>query len=129
MGQVSKYLRSAKDAKGTQYFMFWCPGCEEPHQYRVGGETPDPKWTFNGNVDRPTFTPSLLCFTDYSDQDDADGKPIRLPEGQRRTLCHLFVTDGQIVYCGDNPHKLNGQTVPLPELPDYMQDDKFGDAS
>lgn len=126
MAQVSKYLRSARDAKGTQYLTFFCPGCQEPHQYRIGGDTPGPKWTFNGDVNRPTFSPSLLGFTTFSDtEENPDGSPKALPEGQRRTLCHLFVTDGQIIFCGDCPHSLAGKTVPLPELPDWMQSDNF----
>jgi hypothetical protein len=46
----------------------------------------------------------VRCFTT-----DDDGRQI--------TLCHYFITDGQIVFCSDNPHELNGQTVPLPEFP------------
>lgn len=35
-----------------------------------------------------------------------------------RNKANLFLTDGMIAYCSDNPHALNGQTVPLPDFPD-----------
>jgi Family of unknown function (DUF6527) len=133
VSQVSKYLR-----KSSVGYLFYCPGCEEIHSFRVGGDNKRPQWTFNGDVERPSFAPSLLNFTVY----DENNK--RLPEGKRRTLCHLFVKTGEelakvkpdidrsrsyIHYCGDNPHKLNGQIVPLPELPDYAQGDQYGDGN
>lgn len=91
-------------------WMFWCPGCEGPHAVCV--EQPNDitgaKWTFDGNEEKPTFAPSVLCFTTY----DAEQKP--LPAGERRTLCHCIITAGMIHFCGDSPHALAGQTVPLP---------------
>ena len=58
-------------------------------------------WAWNGDMERPTFTPSLLVNKNH-------------PE----VTCHLFLTDGMIQYCGDSHHALKGQTIPLPELPD-----------
>ena len=34
-------------------YFFWCPGCKKIHPYQV------PRWTFNGDMNKPTFTPSL----------------------------------------------------------------------
>jgi hypothetical protein len=79
-------------------YRFWCPGCEEIHTYRVGAKD-RPTWTFDGNMEKPTFTPSLLY----------PSKPVR---------CHLFVTNGQIIYCADSQHKLAGKTVDLPDIPE-----------
>ena len=76
------------------HYMFYCPGCQEYHAYRV------PDWTFNGNMDRPTFTPSLL----HSGKD--------YPGNQ----CYLFVTDGKIHYCSDCDHSLAGQTVDMVDM-------------
>jgi len=65
-----------------------------------------PLWTFDGNEDCPTFSPSLLLRGYTSPK---DGKLV----GQ----CHLHVKKGKIVYCNDCSHKLNGKTVPLEPCP------------
>lgn len=81
-------------------YLFWCPACEEPHPFHVGG----PKgWTFDGNLEAPTFTPSLRVL--------GRGKPG--DTDAERTSCHLFVTAGRIHYCGDCPHELKGQTIDM----------------
>lgn len=79
----------------TIAYVFYCPGCETPHQYMVdpGGKL---CWKFNGDLERSTFSPSLLMTS----------------PGRR---CHLFVRDGQIQYCGDCHHDLAGKTVDVPE--------------
>ncbi len=99
-------LTAAKNAPdgaevGTSYW-FWCPGCDEAHQFRVMTDGSRPSWTFDGNMEKPTFSPSLLYPT----------KPVK---------CHLFVRAGVIEFCGDSQHKLAGQKVPLPELPDWLK--------
>lgn len=84
---------------GSRMLGFWCPGCKEPHSYLI--ERPagvHPAWTFNGNFDKPSFSPSLLY----------PSKPIR---------CHLYVTDGQIIFLSDCQHELAGKTVELQEWP------------
>ncbi|ASD51202.1 hypothetical protein G379_gp188 [Dickeya phage vB-DsoM-LIMEstone1] len=43
---------------GSLYFH--CPGCNMLHPYRIKGEAQGPMWSWNNNVDFPTFTPSLL---------------------------------------------------------------------
>lgn len=85
----------AKPGVGTGY-LFWCPGCREHHSYDVRTDGGRPNWSFNGDMERPTFTPSLF----YPDR-----------------ICHLFLTDGVIHFLGDCSHKLAGQTVPLEPLP------------
>lgn len=114
MGQLSPVLRSAVDGGLT----FWCPGCDEAHQVKVG-EGAGPRWGFNGNADRPTFTPSVLVqgvkrMTDA--QHEAYGRGEALPEPVPM-VCHSFVTDGRIQFLGDCTHELAGQTVDLPAWP------------
>jgi len=85
----------------------WCPACDEPHGIAVTQRNRSGAvWTFNGNFDKPTFRPSVRCFATDPDT------------GQQETLCHYFITNGEIVYCNDNPHDFNGRTVPLPEWPE-----------
>jgi hypothetical protein len=44
-------------------------------------------------------------------------------------ICHYFLTDGLISFCGDSTHDFAGKTVPLPELPERMQGDRYGDGN
>ena len=73
--------------------MFYCPGCKYYHMY-------DSRWEFNGNLDSPTFTPSLLINSTWKD---------------RPTVCHIYITDGKIQYLGDCTHDLKGQTIDMEE--------------
>lgn len=101
MGKLSAKLRSVSGptSKGIAH---WCPGCKGPHV--IYTEYPGHAvWTWNGDVDKPTTTPSVRCFTT-----DPDGK-------NQRTLCHYFLTDGNIVFCADCPHEFSGKTVPIPD--------------
>lgn len=82
----------------------WCPGCEEIHGVEVDPAN-SPVWTWNGDFTKPTYSPSVLHFTT-----DPDGS-------NRRTLCHYFIKDGNIEFCGDCPHALAGTIVPLPSIP------------
>jgi hypothetical protein len=89
---MPRILRQASDG---DILMFFCPGCEHGHQVTVNGKRNEvgATWTFNGNMEKPTFTPSLLI------------------PGQ----CHSFVTDGRIQFLGDSKHKLANQTVDIPD--------------
>jgi len=103
-----------KPSGETAGYHHWCPACHEPHGIAVTHRNRSGAvWQFNGNLERPTFTPSVRCFT--MDTENDCGAPLPLPV--QRTLCHYFITEGMIVFCGDNPHALNGQTVPLPDWP------------
>lgn len=122
MSALSKVLRAVEGGRVA----FWCPGCEAWHMIPVG-EGSGPRWGYNGNPERPTFTPSILvrtghhvpgsrsaeggcyCTWDKKEQDEfADLKC---------SICHSFVTDGRIQFLSDCTHALAGQTVDLPEFP------------
>lgn len=79
-----------------RWIAFTCPGCDCDHAIPV--EKPNPAngamWSFNGDLDRPTFSPSLHLVG----------------------FCHSFVTDGRIQFLSDCTHALAGQTVDLPEV-------------
>lgn len=80
---------------------FWCEGCKTHHRIVT------PRWGFNGDVERPTFTPSVL---------------VTYEEGEKFTpkRCHSFVTDGRIQYLDDCTHELKGQTVDLSPIHESM---------
>lgn len=75
---------------------YWCPGCESMHVLPTDarGQSNGHKWTFDGNVDAPTFSPSVHVV------------------GQ----CHSFVRAGRIEYLTDCTHALAGQTVDMVDL-------------
>lgn len=112
MAAVSDKLRSLEGDR----LMFWCPGCDGAHQVGVG-TGPGPRWGYNGNADRPTFSPSILVrgtqpLTDEEHAAIMAGKPFK----PRPLVCHSFVTDGRIQFLGDCTHALAGQTVDLPDF-------------
>ncbi len=119
MGQAGKFLRRWEHAGGGGY-LFYCPGCSAPHAVSTEGAG---AWGFNDNLDRPTFTPSVLVSHPANPQATDEFKEWRT---DRR--CHSFVTDGKIQFLDDCTHTLKGQTVPLPELPRYMRDTDRPDA-
>lgn len=98
-----------------QHLTIICPGCRAVDIARgytdqadggVAGEHTVPvsganAWGFNGNLDRPTLTPSLLSSITL------DGETF---------VCHSFITDGRIQYLADSTHKLAGKTADLPEF-------------
>lgn len=97
---MSKLLTAKLLSMGGSIY-FHCPGCNALHPYRVSGEATGPMWTWNGDIERPTFTPSLL-----------------VNPGDPTSSCHLFVTDGQIQYCSDSFHSLAGKTVEMVDIPE-----------
>jgi hypothetical protein len=96
-----------------QGWTFKCPGCGEFHEYRTGPGD-GPRWQFNGDMAKPTFTPSLLLkgherLTDKEHAAVMDGKKI----ARKPLICHSFVTDGSIKFLDDCSHDKAGQTIPL----------------
>jgi hypothetical protein len=72
-------------------YCIFCPGCQHYHIL-------DSRWAFNLDLEKPTFTPSLMCNRDF-------------PESR----CHSFIKDGNIQFLSDCYHSLANQTVELPE--------------
>lgn len=80
-----------------------CPGCQCWHPFAIAPSA-HPRgltWTFNNDLERPTFTPSLDC-----NRDDP------------KTRCHSIVTDGKIQFVPGCYHSLDGQTIDLPDIED-----------
>lgn len=103
MSAAGRFLR-----RTSVGYLFWCPGCAKAHSLRVG-QSGGPNWSFNDNVDAPTFQPSVLVTWRVPPPREPDDPPDR--------ICHSFITDGRIQFLGDCTHGLAGQTVPLPEWP------------
>ncbi|MUO27414.1 MULTISPECIES: DUF6527 family protein [Rhizobium/Agrobacterium group] len=109
MAAISKKLRSIEGGR----LGFMCPGCNGLHQVAVG-HGPGPRWQWNGDKDRPTFSPSILVtWKEPSDNpDEFDDETKDIPK-----VCHSFVGSGKIQFLGDCTHALVGQTVEIPDLP------------
>lgn len=100
---LSPILRKAGDR-----LAFRCPGCDTWHVLNVFAAR-EPRWTWNGDAERPTFQPSLLNTTGRAVD------PSFVPEpGDPPEVCHLFVTDGRLQFLPDCTHALAGQTVDIP---------------
>lgn len=82
--------------------IFKCPGCDDYHTMIVTGEL-HRKWGFNGDHEKPTFTPSILASYNWD-------------EGEKE-VCHSFVTDGKIQFLGDCTHAHANETLEIPEWP------------
>lgn len=106
-------LRTVND-HGVVYeaLMFCCPGCAEQdsntglHMLPVNSDVKAPAWTWDGNLEAPTLSPSILSRTG--------------PDGER--VCHSFLKAGVFEFLGDCTHSMAGQHVLMLDLPDWVLD-------
>lgn len=96
MNQISEKLR-----RGNDRYFHWCPGCLSMHPL------PD-SWTFDGNLEEPSFAPSFLHTIGHND------RPTE--------ICHYVLTKGILNFCSDCHHELANQSVPLPDIPEFLRD-------
>lgn len=87
------------ETDNTKQLWFFCPGCQQYHAFTLKYPNMPKPWTWNGDLERPSFSPSLLCNGDY-------------PESR----CHSWVEDGMIRFYEDSFHDLKGKTVELTEV-------------
>ena len=105
----------AKVLKGTNtdrvvYYLIQCPGCGHCHLY-------DSRWTFNGDLEKPTFTPSYVSKYRHP-KGYSNENPV--PPGWNgeyvEEVCHSFLTDGKIQFLSDCTHELVNTEVELEEI-------------
>jgi hypothetical protein len=102
MSKVSPYL--FRLSCGYQH---WCPACKELHYIAVDRPlTNGAKWSFDGDLELPTFSPSISIRTPGDAEDKA-------PPWH----CHYFLKSGKLQFLSDSTHELSGRTVLLPPLP------------
>lgn len=103
-------FQKVQEGEDQESYIFECPGCECCHQIWVKGYNIG--WTFNGDVDKPTCSPSLLV------RMGPKPDPIThlAPKGAPGRVCHSFIKDGCIQFLGDCTHSLAGKTVEIPEF-------------
>jgi hypothetical protein len=119
MGQVSAKLRRVERG-----YSHWCPGCGEMHVIFDS-------WTFDGNLESPTFNPSVKITGKkvvVDQKGEWTGEWVRDASGNAiDDCCHYHLTAGVLKFCGDSKHALAGHNVPLPDLPAHLTDDYGGD--
>ncbi len=109
---MKSMLRQVDD-HSLQYdcLMFVCPGCIEMaggsglHMLPVNSNVKKPQWEWDGNLIRPTLSPSILT-----------GK-------SSPKVCHSFLREGIFEFLGDCAHSLAGQKVEIPDLPSWVIDE------
>jgi hypothetical protein len=112
--------KPATDGHGRRYVRIDCPGCGDSHVLPIEG--PSPAWGFNGDFARPTLTPSILARSGHHVPGHAGEcwctweAEYGEPSPFACYVCHSFVTEGRIQFCGDSTHALAGQTVDLPDI-------------
>jgi hypothetical protein len=102
---------------------FYCPGCKCDHGvWTQLTEKNKSVWGFNGNIDKPTFNPSILIqwiWVPDELEKDEKGNYVLGPDGRvkgaKDIICHSFVKDGMIQYLSDCTHELAGKIIELPE--------------
>lgn len=89
-------LRKIEKVKDSPDYYFYCQGCGCDHGvWTTVSNGNNAIWSFNGDTDKPTITPS-----------------IKVRSGAN-TICHSFIKDGMIQYLSDCTHHLAGKTVEL----------------
>lgn len=110
---MKSVLRHVDDhGKKYDHLMFVCPGCVAggPEGYagvhalpvNVTEDIGKPSWTWDGNLETPTLSPSILS--------------------QGYCRCHSFLRNGVFEFLDDCDHPLAGQKVPIPDLPKWVEE-------
>lgn len=113
----------ANGVEAAQLGIF-CPGCGIAHFVNVKAwQAGCAVWTWNGDRDKPTFSPSLLVRWNGSKRGDSD-EPRHPYSSDEKRVCHSFVRDGQWQFLGDCTHTLRGQTVQIPPFRFYDDEEE-----
>lgn len=85
-------------------WMIRCQACQWHEFPKIGQSSAN--WSFNGDMERPTFSPSMNQMTNSPDSKYYN------PECES-SRCHFILREGIIQYCDDCTHELRGQSLPL----------------
>jgi hypothetical protein len=102
---------------GTRLYM-WCPGCDDLHAVEVSAPN---RWTWDGNLESPTVSPSILVEDVQWKPEYGFHKPTHHVAPGDPTRCHSFVKQGRWEFLDDCTHHLTGQTAPMVPLPAWLE--------
>lgn len=95
-------ISEVENRKGMH--LFWCPGCKCCHYIATSeNDCGFPIWKWDGDVEKPTISPSIKV--EYHGAD-------------KNTICHSFIRDGKIQYLSDCTHELAGKTIDMVDFND-----------
>jgi hypothetical protein len=99
---MAKLYKISDWQPGLADVYFHCPGCKCDHGvWTQKTEMNSAVWDFNGDMDKPTFSPSIK---------------VTYPHEGITDICHSFIKDGMIQFLGDCTHELAGQTIEMEEI-------------
>lgn len=105
---VARLYDETGNGQSWRSLQFWCPGCDEAHAVNIPGADmgyrPTVCWDWDGDLEAPTLTPSLLVHE----------------AGENFPRCHSWVRFGRWQFLEDCGHELAGQTVDMVPLPDWL---------
>jgi hypothetical protein len=111
MEDEKKILRKLAKGDGSFYgHAIFCPACQMAHVI-------DHRWEFNGDMERPTFSPSLLR-TGTMPLTDAEADMVLRGEKfePKPLICHSYIRDGKIQFLSDCSHEMKNMTVDLKQF-------------
>jgi hypothetical protein len=85
-------LRHTEDGK----YIFYCPGCKCGHGFNH-------VWSFDGDMENPTVSPSLLT------KDNAG------------SCCHLFIKKGMLHFLRDCTHEFAGKVMAMVDAEEVFE--------
>lgn len=118
----------AKAVKTDNGFVaIFCPGCKRRHYLAVEPSSGRSCWKFNGDLENPTFSPSLLDRTGHYVTGQPQPPNCKYCEYEKRDpdrsfkcgTCHSFIRNGMIEFLSDSTHELAGKTVSLPDVGEW----------
>lgn len=116
VAQIRSVVEGNAGEVAYEAIVFVCPGCKTMHPGSTGlhmlpvnSATKSPQWGWNGSLEAPTLTPSILT------------RHGTVVDGVEQ-VCHSFLTDGVFEFLSDCTHSLAGQRVPMAPLEDWMVD-------
>jgi hypothetical protein len=117
----------ATDGPVWHMLHIWCPGCDNNHAVNLEGPDgyrPSVCWEWDGNLEKPTISPSILCYGTVYLHEDGTQCPNWHEDYETETHtqgpCHSFVKAGQWQFLSDCAHMLADQTVDMVPLPDWL---------